>query len=54
MVAANIPFGSKETWTAEAGYHFICAYAVLGNTFHERNTDNNRMIKEFFFYEEVS
>jgi glucosylceramidase len=51
VVTANIPFGMKDTWTVEAGYHFISAYVELGNSFQECNTDNNRLIKEFFFEE---
>lgn len=49
VVAANIPFGKKATWTAESGYHVITAWVEIGNTTRERNMNNNVKSREFCF-----
>lgn len=43
IATANVPYGRKRTWTAEAGWHTVFAHVALGNWTPERNTDNNRL-----------
>ncbi len=43
VATANVPYGRKRTWTAEAGWHTIFAYVSLGNCAPERHVDNNRL-----------
>lgn len=49
VVEANIPYGLKVTWTAEAGYHNLFAYVSAGNCYPERNRNNNRLGVEIYF-----
>ncbi|MCL2666079.1 MAG: hypothetical protein FWE82_10740, partial [Defluviitaleaceae bacterium] len=49
IIEANIPFGKKTTWTAEAGWHTFFAVAEIGNCKPEANTDNNRLGTEVYF-----
>jgi len=48
VAKANIPYGKKITWTAEAGYHTLFALTSIGNCYPEINTDNNRLGMEVF------
>jgi hypothetical protein len=48
VAEANIPFGKKLTWTAEAGWHTFFAIAEIGNCPPEQNTGNNRLGMEAF------
>lgn len=52
-VTANVPYGKKRTWTAEAGWHNIFAFVSIGNCFAEPNTENNRMGTEWFIPEKA-
>ncbi len=48
IVTANVPYGKKRTWTAEAGWHNIFAHVSIGNSLPEKNCDNNRMGIEIY------